>query len=54
MTLEEAIKHCEEVISENSHFHCQAREVCTKEHKQLLIWLKELKWRREKDDKVKE
>ena len=39
MTLEEAIKHCEEVAKEK----CDA---CGAEHKQLAEWLRELKWRR--------
>jgi ribosomal protein S27E len=40
MTLEEAIKHCEEVAKEKC-------DVCGAEHKQLVEWLKEIKWRRE-------
>ena len=41
MTLEEAIKHCEEIAKE-----CELRErttVCAEEHYQLAEWLKELK-----------
>ena len=37
MTLDEAIKHCEEVADT-----CENKE-CGKEHKQLAEWLKELK-----------
>jgi len=36
MTLEEAIKHCEEVADNNT---CE----CAMEHRQLAEWLKELK-----------
>lgn len=58
MTLEEAIKHCNEVAKENEkqfnenpeqlgydeHFYnCQE---CAKEHRQLAEWLRELEWRR--------
>lgn len=35
MTLDEAIRHCEEKSCDNSE--------CSKEHKQLAEWLKELK-----------
>lgn len=37
MTLDEAIKHCEEVYQE-----CKNRE-CAEDHKQLADWLKQLK-----------
>ena len=42
MTLEEAIKHCEE-IAEN---RC---DECASDHRQLAEWLKELKHRKEMD-----
>lgn len=41
MTLEEAIKHAEEVANE-----CDSE--CSREHMQLAIWLKELKEYRQK------
>lgn len=41
MTLEEAIKHCEEKSSD-----CNK---CANEHRQLEEWLLELKERRERD-----
>lgn len=45
MTLEEAIKHCEENICDNS--------LCSMEHKQLAEWLKELQeLRREQEQKM--
>lgn len=37
MKLDDAIKHCEDVINSSE---C---EDCRNEHKQLAIWLKELK-----------
>ena len=40
MTLEQAIKHCEEVANEN----CGE---CSREHNQLAAWLRELAKRRE-------
>lgn len=40
MTLEQAIKHCEEVANSKC-------DQCGAEHKQLARWLKELKARRE-------
>ena len=43
MTLEEAIKHCEEIASS-----CDNKE-CALDHAQLAEWLKELKSRREQD-----
>ena len=39
MTIEEAIKHCEEVADSKC-------DVCGAEHRQLAEWLKELKERR--------
>lgn len=41
MTLEKAIKHCEEKSSGCSQ--------CADEHRQLAEWLRELKERRERD-----
>ena len=61
MTLEEAIKHCEEVAEEyedkvkrwkGDYPVCKAImscQKCTDEHRQLAEWLKELNERREKD-----
>ena len=46
MTLEEAIKHCEEKEKEQALNGCFA---CAEEHKQLAEWLKELKRYREAD-----
>ena len=43
MTLDEAIKHAEEVAEEK---RC---EKCAKEHRQLAEWLKELKQLREQE-----
>ena len=44
MTLDEAIKHCEEKEQEQALNGCFA---CAEEHKQLAEWLKELKDYRE-------
>lgn len=38
MTLEEAIRHCEDVANDR----CGCAEDCVAEHKQLAEWLKEL------------
>ena len=46
MTLDEAIKHCEEREKEQALNGCFA---CAEEHKQLAEWLKELKRYRETD-----
>lgn len=45
MTLDEAIKHCEDVAEDR----CGCAEDCAEEHRQLAEWLKELKERRAKD-----
>jgi len=45
MTLDEAIKHCNEVAKAIATSGC---EECAKEHKQLADWLTELKTYREK------
>lgn len=59
MTLDEAIKHCEEVAEvqeENckhaghDHYTKLEASACAAEHRQLAEWLKELKDRRAKDD----
>ena len=62
MTLEEAIKHCEEVARENEasieYYTIQGDKEwldecekdcieCANEHRQLAEWLRELKWYRE-------
>ncbi len=60
MTLEEAIKHCEEIAElkydEGNEARLQEQDkyadecvVCAAKHRQLAGWLKELKERREKD-----
>lgn len=51
MTLDEAIKHCEEIAQDNenlSHTLWDSKEKarcedCASEHRQLVEWLKELK-----------
>ena len=55
MTLDEAIKHAEEIAEENEklckynddyNFSQPRWRKCAEEHKQLALWLKELKmWR---------
>ena len=50
MTLDEAIKHCEEVANKckTGHFSERIKAMeCSKEHRQLAEWLKELKAYRE-------
>lgn len=42
MTLDEAIRHCEDVAEDR----CGCAEDCVEEHRQLAEWLKELKERR--------
>ena len=44
MTLDEAIEHLEDSIK-NKEFSCES---CKEEHKQLLVWLKELRNLKEK------
>lgn len=46
MTLDEAIKHCEDVAEDR----CGCVEDCVNEHRQLAEWLKELRERRAKDE----
>ena len=51
MTLDEAIKHCEEVAEEAKMTPCIKGglvEKCGQEHEQLAEWLKELKAYKEK------
>lgn len=48
MTLEEAIKHCDEVIEKEQS--C-SRFACAEEHRQLKEWLQELKRYRENTKK---
>ena len=55
MTIEEAIKHCEEV-AENQEWMLETYDddsegarlckECAEEHRQLAEWLRELEWRR--------
>ena len=40
MTLDEAIIHLEEMLSDNNREWC---DECRREHEQLLEWLRELK-----------
>ena len=55
MTLDEAIRHCEEVVAkyEKQAFFSMSKEgkkyncECAEEHKQLAEWLRELKERRD-------
>lgn len=62
MTLDEAIKHCEEVAEEKENegeLLCQSESAsigclaCADEHRQLAEWLKELKESRVVLDKIK-
>lgn len=57
MTLDEAIRHCEEVAEENQAIvdscdyygeNMAKCEECAKEHRQLATWLRELKAYRDK------
>lgn len=43
MTLDEAIKHCEEVAKENREMCIPGCDECADNHEQLASWLKELK-----------
>ena len=55
MTLDEAIKHCEEVANKckTGHFSERIKAMeCSKEHRQLAEWLKELKAYREQSGDV--
>ena len=47
MTLEEAIKHCEEIAEEERSMCVPGCDKCADEHLQLAEWLKELKAFRE-------
>jgi len=51
MTIDEAIKHAEEVASRlfDDRVHCIK---CAEEHQQLAAWLKELKQLKEKEPKI--
>lgn len=62
MTLDEAIKHCEEVaeeqeklckVNDSFNFSQPKWEECANEHRQLAEWLKELKESRMVLDKIK-
>ena len=60
MTIDEAIKHCEEKAEHLSDGAktCQSMTAaeqadclaCAEEHEQLAKWLRELKWRREAEE----
>ena len=43
MTIDKAIKHCNEVVSEESCKDTASNNACGSEHKQPGIWLQELK-----------
>ena len=46
MTLDEAIKHCEEVAAECDKYKIEIEYKCGQEHRQFAEWLTELKERR--------
>ena len=48
MTLDEAIKHCEDVAEDR----CGCAEDCVNEHRQLAEWLRELRERRAKTEQT--
>lgn len=48
MTIDEAIKHCEEIART-----CDISNECRENHHQLALWLKELKILRQKFGKMK-
>lgn len=50
MTLDDAIEHLEETLTNRDHKWSCAE--CKSEHEQLLEWLIELKQRRSEDDKT--
>lgn len=56
MTLDEAIKHAEEVAEEHTKYNFyggyESCDECAKEHRQLAEWLEELKQLREIPDKL--
>ena len=51
MTLDEAIRHCEDVADYDCYNDKQRK--CSEEHQQLADWLRELKERRERDNGCK-
>lgn len=68
MTIDEAIKHCEEVaerqeyLSKQDHGYCEEKRnvqkraecaECAADHRQLAEWLKELKYYRNEFAKLK-
>lgn len=54
MTIDEAIKHCEEVAKKHTKYNIyggfESCDECADEHRQLAEWLKELKSLKEKDE----
>ena len=54
MTLDEAIKHCEEVVEscERGNPKKRSKAKCASEYRQLAKWLKELKAYREADEEI--
>lgn len=63
MTIDEAIKHCEEVAEEKKKEACNLYDVknyeeskdciwCAEEHRQLAEWLRELKYYKNRQDLI--
>ena len=56
MTLEEAVKHAEEVAEEHTKYNryggFESCDECAKEHRQLAEWLKELKAYRAREERA--
>lgn len=52
MTLEEAIKHCEEVAMECDLYKIEIEYKCAADHRQLAEWLTDYKELREKIKKL--
>lgn len=53
MTIEEAIRHCDDVAEKKSQFCDDFEKSCGKEHEQLAKWLEELKVLREENAELK-
>ena len=51
MTLDEAIKHCEEVAEQNEEQSCKE---CANEHRQLAEWLRELEAYRKAENEIEQ
>ena len=54
MTIDETIKHCEEVVKKHTKYNIyggfESLDECGEEHRQFAEWLKELKSLKEKDE----